>query len=244
MTAPRLATIISSAIASALAFYVITRSGLAGTLAGAAVASAVINATSHWAGQGLEQGTEWVRRRRTESEGEDVTEVGVSLATQGPSGGRAVSAHAIPEAGAPRVDDPSGDSRATDPRSWWLSRRGLTVWVPVVLAVLALSASTYAIVTGEPVERVVLRERVVEKPTVETRVIRETVTVTVPAPAAGPDQAVSPNTTVPATTSTTAPPGVVGGGSGTATPPRTTATTATTTPPQTTTTSAPTAPGP
>jgi hypothetical protein len=64
MTRPRLTTVLSAALASALAFFVLTRSGLAGTLGGAAVASLVYTGASHWAGQGIERVARvWLKRR-------------------------------------------------------------------------------------------------------------------------------------------------------------------------------------
>src|SRR5659263_668776 len=71
MDRPRISTVASAALASALAFYIITRSGLAGTLAGAAVASMISTGTAHWVGGGLDRcSTWWLERRRLTGEDE------------------------------------------------------------------------------------------------------------------------------------------------------------------------------
>lgn len=91
------------------------------------------------------------------------------------------------------------------------TRRALAAWAPLVLALAAFGASGYSLVTGAPIETVIVRERVVEKPVVQERVVMhtETVTVTVPAPPAydraGNVVPVSTSTTTSTTTPTTLP---------------------------------------
>lgn len=190
MTAPRLATIISSAVASALAFYVITRSGLAGTLAGAAVASILINATSHWAGQSLERGSEWYRSRRSDTLYES--------ASAPADGEESADVEPASPATDPGVEP---ESSAAGPR---IPRGRMVAWAPAVLAILALAFSGYALVAGEPVERVVMRDRVIEKPIVTERVIREQVIVPVPGPGQSAQQKSGASRLPPASTTTTA----------------------------------------
>jgi hypothetical protein len=55
MDRPPFSTVLSAAVASAAAFFVITRSGIAGTLAGAAVASLVYTGASHGVRHALER---------------------------------------------------------------------------------------------------------------------------------------------------------------------------------------------
>ncbi|HZJ03351.1 MAG TPA: hypothetical protein VFE20_06700, partial [Thermoleophilia bacterium] len=74
MSYPRIITIISGAAASAVAFYLMTRSGWAGTVLGAALWSAVYTSISHYFGHGLDGATEWWRvKKRGVGEGEDAS---------------------------------------------------------------------------------------------------------------------------------------------------------------------------
>lgn len=63
MTRPRLAALISAIVASAVAFLVVRRWGLAGTLTGAAVIPVVYTLVSHWSAEGLDHLGRWMRRR-------------------------------------------------------------------------------------------------------------------------------------------------------------------------------------
>ena len=171
MDRPPFSTVLSAAVASAAAFYVITRSGIAGTLAGAAVASLVYTGASHGVRHAAgaagpqraamvasrPQGLRSMRRIRR-SRSKKATE-------------RSVPVDAV-SAAIPRV---SGVLRGA---SW-------PTWGPMLLAVAALAASLYSMSTGTPIERIVVRERVVEKPVVTERVVIQTETVTVTQPAQG-----------------------------------------------------------
>lgn len=244
---PSALTMITAAAASAAAFYVITKSGIAGTLVGAAVFSAVYHGASHWLGGAAERGASWWLDRRGVEVGERsgageaapdsdlMADAETAVATTvGPAAERAVGT----------ASSKSGQSASVQ------VRRALAVWGPLILALAALGASGYSVVTGEPIERVIIRERVVEKPVVEERVVvqRETVTVTVTVPArrdatgnepTTPASTTTTSTTVPpssATTSTTAP---GGGGSGSGTTTSTKPPAPTTTLPATTSTETP-----
>lgn len=242
MERPRLSTIISAALASSAAFYVITRSGLAGTLAGAAVASLVYNGASHWAGGACERGLEWWRRRR--GGGAGVTGGGTGGANRGVGAG----SPALQETTAPAsTAAPAGRTRVPVPSGW---RRRAIRWAPLILAAAALGASIYSVAAGTPLERVIVRERVIEKPVVEKQVViqKETVTVTVPAPtqptdAAGNAVVPPPSTTAPsvlgATTTTTA----ASATTTTTSPAPSSTTTTTAAPPGTSTTTVAPAPG-
>jgi hypothetical protein len=177
----------TAAGASAAAFMVITKSGIAGTLVGAAVFSAVYHGASHGIGQAFERlVTWWLGHRGIEVPPRDELE-------------------AVPES-------------AVDETATWVAgarglrtRRALAVWAPLVLALAAFGASGYSLATGAPIETVIVRERVVEKPVIQERVVlhTETVTVTMPAPpahdGAGSTVAVSTSTTISTTTPTTFP---------------------------------------
>jgi hypothetical protein len=207
MNRPRVTSIASAALSSAAAFFVLTRSGLAGTLAGAAVASMVYTSTSHWGGQGLERIARWWIVRR----------------------GGVVATPPVAEPGAAPVVEPvigSGAGSAEDVvAETALGPAGLRPWKParlarrygpVALAVAALAVSGYSLATGSPLERVIIHERIVEKPVVQERVVvqKETVTVTVPVTgeqpttitAAPSSSSTTTSTAAPTTTTTTVPP--------------------------------------
>lgn len=213
MTRPHMKTVASAALASAAAFFVLTRSGLAGTLAGAAVASMVYTGTSHWAGQGLERAARWWLARR----GGATETMETDVAGAAPAGIEVVAA------AAPRATRAAAASGSPS------LRRLARTWGPVVLGVLALSASGYSLVTGSPLERVIIRERVVEKPVVQERVVVHTETVTVTVPANGGQS--TPTTTKPPLGATTT--------SSTTSTTQPSPTTTTTAPPVTTTTAPP-----
>lgn len=177
----------TAAGASAAAFMVITKSGIAGTLVGAAVFSAVYHGASHGIGQAFERlVTWWLGRRGIEVPPHDEVDAG-------------------PESVVNEAESPVAGARGLR------TRRSLAVWAPLVLALAAFGASGYSLVTGAPIERVIVRERVVEKPVVQERIVmqRETVTVTVPAPpahgGAGNTVTVPTSTTTSTTTPTTLP---------------------------------------
>src|SRR5660398_248353 len=111
-----------------------------------------------------------------------------------------------PWSGAGKVGDASGGASEHG------GLRGRFVaWVPAALGVAALLISIYAVQGQEPLERIILREKVVEKPVVTERVVveRETVTVTVPVyvdggmPASGKPASGTPASGTPAESATT-----------------------------------------
>jgi hypothetical protein len=229
MNRPRITSVASAALASAAAFFVITRSGLAGTLAGAAVASLVYTSTSHWGGQGLERVARWwIARRGGTGAATPVreTEPAPRAGPMAAPGAESIAApHDEPTAPCdavpvvnPSLEEVPAHTRRGRVKVGRLARRYGTV----VLAVAALAVSGYSLVTGAPLERVIVQERVVEKPVVQERVVvqRETVTVTVPVPgeqqttttAAPASSSATTSTvdssTVPTTTTSTMPPPV------------------------------------
>lgn len=184
---PSALAMFTAAGASAAAFMVITKSGIAGTLMGAAVFSAVYHGASLGIGQAFERlVTWWLERRGIEVSGRDEDE-------------------GAPMPASVEAPSPLAGSRGVR------TRRALAVWAPLVLALAAFGASGYSLATGTPIETVVIRERVVEKPVVQERVVvqKETVTVTVTVPSGsdsgGDTVPVPTSTTTATTTSTTVP---------------------------------------
>jgi hypothetical protein len=208
MNRPRIATIVSSALASALAFFIITKSGLAGTLGGAAVASIVATSTSHWTGVGLEHGSHWFRRRVIDVRTAPNEETAVPE-QPAPDDATATVVTAVQPVAAPESPVAVPVGSRTSPTVW---RRRLVTWGPLMLGMLALGVSAFTLATGTPLERVVVRERVVEKPKVVEHVVVEKQTVvataptrTSPPPTRTPAPAVSPATdSTPSATTTTA----------------------------------------
>lgn len=218
MDRPRISTVVSAAVASAVAFYVITRSGLAGTLGGAAVASLVYTGASH----GVHRAVERLVCR----------------------GERAVDHTAEDKRPSPEPLEPSKPpAPSVLPALKRPLRRPMTrmaaTWGPVLLAGAALVAALYSMTTGTPLERVVVHERVVEKPVVTERVVVQTRTVTVTQPAEGEAGQAAQGTTSTSTTLGAAAPGTAPTTSTLAAP--TTTTTATAPPVPTT---SPTTPAP
>lgn len=190
MDRPRISTVVSAALASAATFYVITRSGLAGTLAGAAVASLVYTATSHGvhtAAERLQSG----RGRATESTVESAAESKGPLKLPDPSVSPAIA----------------GQARSRPLRRPLM--RMVSTWGPVLLAGAALVAALYSMNAGTHLERVVVHERVVEKPVVTERVVVQTKTVTVTQPAQDGVRNVAPGATSTSTTVGRAAPGAI-----------------------------------
>lgn len=194
MAQPRITTVIAAGVASAVAFTVITRSGLAGTLAGAAVASMVITGATHGLVHVFDRLALWWQRRRAGETGVP-PDVSPSSWTDGK------------QIAAPTRSAMSGVVH----RPRWQKRAVLVA--PYLLAVGALGVSGYSLVTGKPIERVIVRESVVQPGTTVISVVTVTVPVTVPGGAPGgsgttlPGTPGSTTTTAVAATTTTSPPG-------------------------------------
>lgn len=135
MSHPRLVAILSTVAASMVAFFVVTRWRLAGTLAGAALIPLVHTLVSHWSNRGIDRSIALVRRRATKRQGptED------TRVYQGGSG-------ACPE-GCPGVS--SGVSAIP--------------WILVGLTCLALALGIYSAAFKTPADRVIVNERVIER---------------------------------------------------------------------------------
>ncbi len=234
MSYPRVMTIISGAAASAVAFYLMTRSGWAGTVLGAALWSAVYTSISHYFGHGLEGASKWWQvKKGGVVEDEDLLPQSAADSEAAPTVVMTAGEATPDKAGGPAM---AGASRGL-PRPLMLAQR----WAPVGLSVAALAVSAALFAWQQPEERVVVTERVVEQPVIKERVIvkKETTTVTVRVP--GP--LVNPANLAASTTPTTAATGqqTVTTEQPPSTTPTTEPSTATTTP-STTVTTAPAAP--
>lgn len=206
MDRPPFSTVLSTAVASAATFFVITRSGIAGTLAGAAVASLVYTGASHGFHQALERLVRRVRWWGLPKAEAPVDEASTAISTE-KDRGLLAGTLLLPS-----------HIRRRPPKSV------VATWGPLLLAAGALATSLYSMTTGTPIERIVVQERVVEKPVITERVVVQTQTVTAPHPTQGHGSQSASGT--PTTTTTVA-----------ATEPAATSTTTSTAPPTTTTTS-------
>jgi hypothetical protein len=164
MNRPRIAGIVSGIAASVAAFLVVHRWALAGTLTGAAVMPVVYTLVSHCSMEGLSGLGGWLRRRVGR---EAVSVDAPSIVAKPPERPRVVAA-------APRAR----------------RRRPWQQWALVSVSVAALGVSIFSVALRAPVERVLVREKVVEK----------TVTVTTDAAGSGATESDSggdsPTTTV------------------------------------------------
>jgi hypothetical protein len=131
----RVAALLSAVIASIVAFLILKRWGLVGTLTGAALFPFVHTLVSHWSHKGIDQTISVVRRRSGD---------GLSAPEEG-------------EPPSPDQLDVSGPAKK--PRATPASTR----WLSVGLACVALGIGVYAILLGTSGERVIVRERVIER---------------------------------------------------------------------------------
>src|SRR5660398_225701 len=158
MSMERIATLIASGVGSAAGFYVITQSGLAGTLIGASVAAIVYVGTAQWLAPGVEKGGHLIRAKTLGkgSAGDPPLAVGAKTGEYQEAEGR-IGTAGHPWSGAGKVGDASGGASEHG------GLRGRFVaWVPAALGVAALLISIYAVQGQEPLERIILREKVVE----------------------------------------------------------------------------------
>lgn len=146
MTRPRIAAIASAIIASTVAFLVVSRWGLAGTVAGAAVIPAVYSLVSHFSAEGLERACRWLRRRAHRRE--------------------AAKGEPTP------LDEAVGNAPllpvGNDPGTEREPRRRTAVWPLAVVAVLALAVSAYSLSVAGGEQEPLIQQRVVEKTVVVT----------------------------------------------------------------------------
>lgn len=219
MDRPPFSTVLSTAVASAATFFVITRSGIAGTLAGAAVASLVYTGASHGMLRALERLVRGLRRWGFSATGAPVHEAPRAIPAE--KDGRFLSGTLLPPPAVRRRP----------------AKSVVATWGPLLLAAAALATSLYSVTTGTPIERVVVHERVMERPVVTERVVVQREIVTVPQSPLSESALPAPG--IPTTTTTLGATGQAATTTTTAPAPPTTSTTSTVPPISTTAGAAP-----
>lgn len=152
MSISRFATIITAGLSSAASFYILTRSGMAGTLVGALVSGIVYNVTSLGLNHGLSKSGRLLKPQETQSE----------PTKQGADEPLPALRESLPQQPAPA------------------GKAAPTRWLPMALGAAALVVSIWA--ATDDGSSILVRERIVEQPVVQERIVVQTVTVT-----AGPD---------------------------------------------------------
>jgi hypothetical protein len=162
MTRPRMAAIASAIAASAVAFLVVSRWSLAGTLTGAAVIPILYTLVSHWSAESLDHLGKWIRRRVSSSGSLDES----TEPTPPESARSGAGEHADLAAGGGIVPERQAPKRGSSGIQWSLA----------AFASLALAVSIYSLLLSGPVETTIVRERVIERTaTVTTQAARSVV---------------------------------------------------------------------
>jgi hypothetical protein len=178
-----MAAIASAIAASAVAFLVVSRWGLAGTLTGAAIIPIVYTLVSHWSAESLDHLGKWIRRRVSSSGSLDES----TEPTPPESARSGAGQHAELSAGGGTVPERQAPKRGSSELQWPLA----------AFASVALAVSIYSLILSGPVETTIVREKVIER----------TVTVTTQAASS---VAQAPSVDTPTTTvSTSEEPGTV-----------------------------------
>jgi hypothetical protein len=186
MTRPRLAAIISAIAASTVAFLVVHRWSLAGTLTGAAVVPIIWTLVSHWSNESLDRLDRLARKHAR-----------LRAIINSPS---PYEAAAVDEAG------PSAQEEPTSPhtRTVYVTRgpaplrtRPRLQWSLAAATILAFAFSIYSFTAGGTVEKVVVEKQV--------EVIEKTVFVSSGSSDSGGSSGGTESSTL-STTTTTAPP--------------------------------------
>lgn len=146
-------------MSSAVSFYVLTRSGLAGTLGGAAVAGIVYNLTSLGINHGLSKSSSMVKRTAEDEVGDVVGAEAVGAEAGETGAGPAVTGVAAAARAA------TGESAAGEAGVGGLRRAkaSLVRWLPALLGAAALMLSIWAVADHN--ETTVIHERVVQQAT-------------------------------------------------------------------------------
>ncbi len=184
MTRPGIASIVSGIAASSAAFFVVSRWQLLGTVAGAALISAVYTLVSHYSSESLDRGGRWLWRH-------------VRRRPEGGTGGTAAEQDSLEDASR---EEASADDRAAAasvsgrPRTVVGARTGSKMqWSLGAFALLAFGFSIYALSASGTIEKTIVEQRVIEKTvTVTSEVVREVVTEVAQAPVGGSAFAVAP----------------------------------------------------
>lgn len=157
MTRPRMVVVVSAIAASTTAFLLVSRGGLFGTAAGAALFPLVYTLVSHWSSEGLD-GVGGLLGRRLRRGGAADESVGPS--PQGPSAAGPLPSAASSDGGRAVPSVTVTKSRSPN------RRPAMAQWLLVGCALVALAFSVYALASPpavETVETVIVRERVIEK---------------------------------------------------------------------------------
>jgi len=144
-----MAAIASAIAASAVAFLVVSRWGLAGTLTGAAIIPVVYTLVSHWSAESLDHLGKWIRRRVSSSGSLDES----TEPTPPYSARSGAGQHADLSAGGGTLPEGQAPKRGSSGIQWSLA----------AFASLALAVSIYSLILSGPVETTIVRERVIEK---------------------------------------------------------------------------------
>jgi hypothetical protein len=172
MSRPRFAALLSAVVASIAAFLTLKPWGLFGTLAGAALFPFVHTLVSHWSNKGIDQTVAAIRKRSGEG-------------------------HAAAEEKQPSTPDPVDIS---EPPRREPSTPAWTRWLSIGLACVALGIGVYSMSLGSSADRVIVRERVIERE-VASAVQLSTISAEPDGP--GPDPDPMTITSTASTTSTT-----------------------------------------
>jgi hypothetical protein len=149
MTRPRIAAIASAIMASTVAFLLVSRSGLIGTVAGAALIPFIYTLVSHWAKEAFERMGKWFQKR------------------VGPETEESADATAAAEDAAGDAKDAAGDAAKDAADRPVAVRAPVALWSLGLVAVAALALSGYSLsVRGEGSH--VIQQHVVEKTVVVT----------------------------------------------------------------------------
>ncbi len=172
MSRPRFAALLSAVVASIAAFLTLKPWGLFGTLAGAALFPFVHTVVSHWSNRGIDRTIAAIRKRPGEQQ-------------------------AATEEEQPSTPDPvgiSGPPRREPSIPAW------TRWLSIGLACVALGIGIYSMFLGSSTDRVIVRERVIER---EAASVVQLSTVSAAPDASGFETDPTTTTSTASTTSTT-----------------------------------------
>ncbi len=152
-----MAAIASAIAASAVAFLVVSRWGLAGTLTGAAIIPIVYTLVSHWSAESLDHLGKWIRRRVSSSgsfdESTEPTPPESTEPTLPESARSGAGQHAELSAGGGTIPERQAPKRGSSRLQWPLA----------AFASVALAVSIYSLILSGPVETTIVREKVIER---------------------------------------------------------------------------------
>ena len=176
MSRPRMVAVFSAIASSTVAFIVLSRLQLAGTLAGAMIVPTIGTLVGHWSNEGLDRVGGWVRRRVKRGEAGTAGEAAEFGATAEAGTVGELQKTDTPDAplATSKSDEHDDGSPQKSPTDRPAGRRNLrSQWLLATCATLALAVSIYSVVVPGPVEKVVVQERVVERTVTVTTVAED-----------------------------------------------------------------------